>query len=71
MGPGRLPPVPGFGAPGAHCPRDVPHRLGLLRGFRRMSLTFFKRYRMEIDLVGRDLSGPKVPAPYRLLPWDD
>ncbi len=35
-----------------------------------MSLTFFKRYRMEIDLVGRDLSGPKVPAPYRLLAWD-
>jgi len=35
-----------------------------------MSLTFFKRYRMEIDLAGRDLSGPVLPECYRLLAWD-
>jgi ribosomal protein S18 acetylase RimI-like enzyme len=35
-----------------------------------MSLTYFKRYRMEIDLVGRDLSWTAVPQGYRLLPWD-
>lgn len=34
-----------------------------------MDLTYFKRYRMEIDLVDRDLSRP-VPAGYRFLPWD-
>jgi ribosomal protein S18 acetylase RimI-like enzyme len=34
-----------------------------------MGLTYFKRYRMEIDLPGRDLSWPQVPLGYRLLPW--
>ncbi|MBN1909880.1 MAG: GNAT family N-acetyltransferase [Pirellulales bacterium] len=34
-----------------------------------MALTYFKRYRMETDLVGRDLS-PIVPQGYRLLAWD-
>jgi len=36
-----------------------------------MGLTYFKRYRMEIDLAGRDFSIPKLEWPYRLLPWDD
>ena len=36
-----------------------------------MSLTFFKRYRMEIDLVGRDLSWPILSERYRLLAWND
>jgi ribosomal protein S18 acetylase RimI-like enzyme len=36
-----------------------------------MSLTFFKRYRMEIDLVGRDLSWPKPPKRYHFVAWDD
>ena len=36
-----------------------------------MSLTFFKRYRMEIDLAGRDLSWPILPKGYRLLAWDE
>ena len=36
-----------------------------------MSLTFFKRYRMEIDLVGRDLFWPILPKRYRLLAWGD
>ena len=36
-----------------------------------MSLTFFKRYRMEIDLVGRDLSWPMPPKCYHLMAWDD
>jgi hypothetical protein len=35
-----------------------------------MGLTHFKRYRMEIDLVGRDLSWPILPEGYRLLAWD-
>ncbi len=34
-----------------------------------MDLTYFKRYRMEIGLDGRDFT-PRLPAPrYRLLPW--
>lgn len=36
-----------------------------------MALTYFKRYRMEIDLAGRDLSCPPVPREYRFLPWND
>jgi len=35
-----------------------------------MGLTYFKRYRMEIDLPGRDFSRLQVPVPYCLLPWD-
>jgi len=35
-----------------------------------MALTYFKRYRMEIDLVGRDLPSPPSPRSYRFLPWD-
>jgi len=35
-----------------------------------MALTYFKRYRMEIDLVGRDLSSPRSPAGYYFLPWE-
>ena len=35
-----------------------------------MGVIYFKRYRMEIGLAGRDLDGPKVPERYRLLPWD-
>jgi len=36
----------------------------------RMALTYFKRYRMEIGLLGRDLRRAVVPGGYRLLPWD-
>jgi hypothetical protein len=36
-----------------------------------MDLTYFKRYRMEIDLVGRDLSRAAPPAGYRFLSWDE
>jgi ribosomal protein S18 acetylase RimI-like enzyme len=35
-----------------------------------MGLTYFRRFRMEIDLTGRDLDWPVVPESYRLLPWD-
>ncbi|MGE0608339.1 MAG: GNAT family N-acetyltransferase [Pirellulales bacterium] len=35
-----------------------------------MSLTYFKRFRMEIDLRGRDLAVPALPMGYRLIPWD-
>jgi len=35
-----------------------------------MVLTYFKRYRMEIDLPGRDFSRPGVPLGYCLLSWE-
>lgn len=35
-----------------------------------MGLTYFKRYRMEMDLPGRDLSLPPTPEGYSFLPWD-
>ncbi len=34
-----------------------------------MGLTYFKRFRMEIDL-GRQLPEPVPPPGYRLIPWD-
>jgi ribosomal protein S18 acetylase RimI-like enzyme len=36
-----------------------------------MSLSYFKRFRMEIDLTGRQLIPPFPPDGYRLLAWDD
>jgi GNAT superfamily N-acetyltransferase len=36
-----------------------------------MGLTYFKRFRMEIDLVGRQFVPLDVPGGYRLLAWDD
>ncbi len=36
----------------------------------RMSLTYFKRYRMEIELSGAALPRPGLPEGYRLVPWD-
>ncbi len=35
-----------------------------------MALTYFKRFRMEIDLTTLDMREPVVPAGYRLLAWD-
>jgi GNAT superfamily N-acetyltransferase len=35
-----------------------------------MELTYFKRFRMEIGLDGRDLAQPPLPDGYRFLPWD-
>jgi len=35
-----------------------------------MGLTYFKRYRMQINLVGLDLTPPVMPRNYRYLPWD-
>ncbi len=34
-----------------------------------MALTYFKRYRMEIDLDGDLFASPPLPAHYHLLPW--
>jgi ribosomal protein S18 acetylase RimI-like enzyme len=34
-----------------------------------MQLSYFKRFRMEIDLTGRDLA--PAPSRFRFLPWDD
>jgi ribosomal protein S18 acetylase RimI-like enzyme len=36
-----------------------------------MDLTYFKRYRMEITLAGRDLAGTRMSDGYRILPWDE
>lgn len=36
-----------------------------------MGLTYFKRFRMEVDLSGPALVPPPVPPGYRLLGWDD
>jgi ribosomal protein S18 acetylase RimI-like enzyme len=36
-----------------------------------MGLTYFKRFRMEIDLAGRQFVSPSLPTGYRLLAWDD
>lgn len=35
-----------------------------------MALTYFKRFRMEIDLTGLDMREPAVPAGYQLAAWD-
>ena len=36
-----------------------------------MDQNYHKRYRMEIELVGRDLSLRPIPREYHILPWDD
>lgn len=36
-----------------------------------MDLTYFKRYRMQINLADRDLSQVGPPAGYRFVPWDE
>ena len=36
-----------------------------------MELAYFKRFRMEIDLTGRDLTPAPAPGHYRFLPWHD
>lgn len=36
-----------------------------------MGLTYFKRYRMEIDLTARAPLAAQLPAGYRLIPWHD
>jgi RimJ/RimL family protein N-acetyltransferase len=36
-----------------------------------MQLTYFKRFRMEIELTGRDLTPAPASSHYRFLPWDD
>jgi hypothetical protein len=35
-----------------------------------MAMTYFKRFRMEIDLTGRELPTPAPPPGYFLLGWD-
>jgi ribosomal protein S18 acetylase RimI-like enzyme len=34
-----------------------------------MGVNYFKRFRMEIDLDGRDLSPPATPEGYYFIPW--
>ena len=36
-----------------------------------MGLTYFKRYRMELDLGGGLFSCPELPSGYRLYPWGE
>jgi ribosomal protein S18 acetylase RimI-like enzyme len=35
------------------------------------TLTYFKRFRMEIDLLGRELVQPILPLGYGLMRWDE
>ena len=36
-----------------------------------MELTYFKRFRMEIEVAGRDLPSICLPPNYEFLPWDE
>jgi ribosomal protein S18 acetylase RimI-like enzyme len=36
-----------------------------------VDLTYFKRYRMEIELAGREWPWPSLPEGYGFLPWDE
>lgn len=36
-----------------------------------MGLTYFRRFRMEIDLTGRDLTVRPLPHGYRFVAWDE
>ena len=36
-----------------------------------MGLTYFKRYRMEIELTARQLAPAVLPVGYRLITWED
>lgn len=36
-----------------------------------MNLAYYKRFRMEIDLSGRDLTPTPTPSHYCFLPWND
>lgn len=36
-----------------------------------MSLTYYKRFRMEMDLRGSDFSGHEPPSGYQFVPWDE
>ncbi len=36
-----------------------------------MGLTYFKRYRMEVNLAGRELPSASLPRGYSLCPWDE
>ena len=45
--------------------------LPLVNRVATVGLTYFKRFRMEIDLTGRVLRGPDLPAEYQMLAWDD
>jgi GNAT superfamily N-acetyltransferase len=36
-----------------------------------MDIAYYKRFRMEIKLAGRDLRLPPLPAHYLLIPWDE
>jgi GNAT superfamily N-acetyltransferase len=35
-----------------------------------MSVSYFKRFRMEVELRGRSFAGVPLPAGYRLMAWD-
>jgi GNAT superfamily N-acetyltransferase len=45
--------------------------LPLQKRVETVGLTYFKRFRMEIDLTGRVLRGPDLAAEYQMLAWDD
>ena len=56
------------GPAGAKC--RVPQGLKLRLDRAAMDLMYFKRYRMEISLAGRDLAPPQAPPGYGFEPWN-
>jgi ribosomal protein S18 acetylase RimI-like enzyme len=36
-----------------------------------LDITYYKRFRMEINLAGRNFNRPRLPNGYRLLAWDE
>ncbi len=50
---------------------DAPHVLAVERLPIAMGMTYFKRYRMELDLTEELFAAPPCPTGYELVPYDD
>ncbi|HEV3415762.1 MAG TPA: N-acetyltransferase [Pirellulales bacterium] len=48
-----------------------PVSVGAFARLRQMGLTYFKRFRMEIDLAGRDFSNAALPPGFSFVRWDE
>lgn len=61
------PPSPDATFKGGSCTLNSPPFC--VAGTHRMSVSYFKRFRMEIDLRGRSFAPVSVPSGYRLMAW--
>jgi Acetyltransferase (GNAT) family len=52
----------------ARAPKPISYTSGSVG---LMGLTYFKRFRMEVDLTGGPLVLPPLPPGYRMVGWDD